>query len=162
MQARMRQMFLIVVVVVALAVVFGSTAFAQTNPLIGTWTLNVAKSTLTGTPPASLTRLVEAWDTDGVKGTGALVRADGTRANEAFTAHYDGMDYRLTGEPAFDTIALKRVDASTTAITVKKDGKVVATGTLVVSSNGRTLTDTQTLTNAEGQRVNRIRVFDKR
>ena len=97
MQARMRQMFLIVVVVVALAVVFGSTAFAQTNPLIGTWTLNVAKSTLTGTPPASLTRLVEAWDADGVKGTGALVRADGTRANEAFTAHYDGMDYRLTG-----------------------------------------------------------------
>ena len=71
------------------------------------------------------------------------------------------MDYRLTGEPAFDTIALRRVDASTTAITVKKDGKVVATGTLVVSSNGRMLTETQTLTNADGQKVNRVRVFEK-
>ena len=79
MQARMRRMSLFPVIAVASGVL-GSTAFAQSNPLIGTWKLNLAKSTLAGPPPASLTRVVEAWDTDGIKGTGTLVRADGTRA----------------------------------------------------------------------------------
>jgi hypothetical protein len=162
MQATTKQQTPLFAVLAGVSViVLGGTAFAQSNPLIGTWALNVAKSTLAGAPPTSLTRVVEPWESDGIKGTGTLVRPDGTRANEVFTAHYDGMNYRITGEPAFDTIALKRVDGSTTGITVKKDGKVVATGTLVVSSNGKMLTETQTVTNAEGQKVNRVRVFNR-
>ena len=49
MQARMRQMSLFAVVAGALVVVFGTAALDQSgNSEVGTWQLNVAKSTFSG------------------------------------------------------------------------------------------------------------------
>jgi hypothetical protein len=80
------------------------------------------------------------------------------------SAHYDGKDYKVTftvGTPDVDTAALRRVDASTVTYTNKKDGKVVETGTAVVSSNGKVMTITWTATNAEGQKENGVEIYDK-
>jgi hypothetical protein len=44
MQARLRQMSVIAMVAAALVLVLGGMAFAQGNPIIGTWKLNLAKS----------------------------------------------------------------------------------------------------------------------
>jgi hypothetical protein len=164
MQRRMRQMYLFAVVPVALLVVLGSTAFAQSNPFIGTWKLNVAKSkNLPGAPPMRpATRVNEAWETNGVKFTQIVVQADGTSITAEFSAHFDGTDYKgPMGNPNFDTIAFKRVNANTHALTWKKGGKVVVTGTVVVSKNGRMMTETITLTNAKGRKVNIWSVWDK-
>ena len=132
---------------------------------IGTWKLNVAKSIFDPGPPwKSETRVFEAWDTDGVKYTSTGVLADGTRVTGAFSAHYDGKDYTFTATPPpppFDTIALTRVDANTTAFTVKNSGKVVGTGTVVVSENGTIATRTTTTTNAKGQNEHSVAVFDR-
>jgi hypothetical protein len=58
--------YVAVVVLVAMASV---QIIAQTNPLLGTWKLDVAKSKYTGTPmPKEMTRTVEA-DGDSVKYT---------------------------------------------------------------------------------------------
>jgi hypothetical protein len=50
---------------------------------------------------------------------------------------------------------------NTTAFTIKKGGKVVETGREVVSSNGKTRTATGTGTNARGQKVHEVLVWDK-
>ena len=143
MRAR-RQSYLFAVVAVALAVMMGGTALAQSDPSLGTWKLNVAKSKYNpGPPPMSETRVYEAWETDGLKATHTRVQADGTRMTLEWAAHYDGKDYKYTGSPDYDTIVLKRVDANTSEATLKKGGKVVQTAKVVVSSDGKTRTITR-------------------
>jgi hypothetical protein len=159
MQVRMRQAYLLAVVVVASVVVFGGTAFAQTN--IGTWKLNIAKSKYNaGTAPKSGTITYETAGT-GVKGTVDGVGADGTVGHWTFTANYDGKDNPIVGNPNADTLALTRVNATTTKSVNKKGGKVTTTLTSVVSSDGKTLTITGKGTSATGQPVDTVTVCDK-
>lgn len=53
----------------------------------------------------------------------------------------DGHDQKVTGHPYYDTIAVKVVNASSVEFTEKKDGKVMATDTRTVSSDGNMLND---------------------
>ena len=145
-----------------LLITAGQTALAQDSIGLGTWKLNLAKSKYDpGPPPKSESRLYEPWEKDGVKATFAIVQADGTRATFGYSAHYDGKDYKYTGSPDYDTIALKRVDANTNQATLKKDGKVVQTAKVVLSAGGKVRTLTLTGTTATGQKVNNVMVFDK-
>jgi hypothetical protein len=160
MQARMRQAYRLAVVVVASVVVFGGTALAQTN--IGTWKLNVAKSKYNaGTAPkSSIFTSVAAGA--GVKITLDSVAADGTASHSVYTAKYDGKDNPIVGSNASgDIIARTRVDANTTKSIYKKGGKVTVTQTAVVSSDGKTMTITAKGTNAAGQPVDSVTVYDK-
>ena len=162
MQARIRHVSLFSVVAVALVIVLGGTVFPQSDPIIGAWKLNLAKSKYDpGPPPMSDTRAYEPWETDGVTLTAHLVLADGTHVTAGFSAHYDGKDYKAAGVPDYDTIALKRVNENTIAETVKKNGKVVGTAKHVVSKNGKMFTLTATWTNAKGQKAHRVSVYDK-
>jgi hypothetical protein len=97
-----------------------------------------------------------------VKYTLKGIDAEGKPTLVQYTAKYDGKDYPVTGAQDFDAIALKRVDAVTAQATLKKGGKVTQTTTRVVSKDGKTLTLTTTGTNAKGQAVNNVLVFDKR
>ena len=161
-QPRMRPMSLVAVVAVALVFIIGGTALAQSDSSLGNWKLNLAKSKYDpGPPPMSETRVYEAWETDGVKATHTRVQVDATRVTLGFSAHYDGKDYKYTGSPDYDTVALKRVDANTIEATLKKGGKVVQTTKAVVSSNGKMRTITYTGMNAKGQKLNNVVVFDK-
>jgi hypothetical protein len=56
----------------------------------------------------------------------------------AMTVKADGNDHSVTGHPYFDTVAIKIVDDHTIQETDKKDGKVVATSTVTVASDGKT------------------------
>jgi hypothetical protein len=165
MRAQMRRMSLPGILVVALVVVLGGTALAQRDSNLGTWKLNVASSKYDpGPPPMSETIVNEAWETNGLRYTITTVEGDGTRVTSGGSAHYDGKDYKVTfmaGTPDVDTAALKRVDANTVTYTNKKDGKVVETGTAVVSNNGKVMTITWTAMNAEGQKENGVEVYDK-
>jgi hypothetical protein len=165
MQARMRRIVYFVGVAVALFVIFGGKAFAESDPLLGTWELNLAKSKYEpGQPPKSETMVNDAWDTDGLTYTIATVQADGKRLTTRSSAHYDSKNYNVmfvTGRSDVETVAFTRVDASTTTYTLKKGGKVVQMGTAVVSTNGRVLTITATTMSANGRKVHDVTVFDK-
>jgi len=131
------------------------------DPRMGTWKLNVAKSKYSpGPAPRSVTLKVEPSG-QGEKVTAEFVNADGTRTTSQYTANFDGKDRPLTGSAVADTVSLKRIDARTTDRTDKKGGKVVQTLKRVVSQNGKTMTVTVKGTNAQGQAVNNVVVFDK-
>jgi len=133
-----------------------------TDPASGTWELNLAKSKFSpGPPPKSQTRTFEVTGAD-VKYTLKGIDAEGKPTLVHYTAKYDGKDYPVTGSQDFDAISLKRVDAGTAQATLKKGGKVIQTATRVVSKDGKTLTLTTIGTNAKGQAVNNVLVFDKR
>lgn len=131
------------------------------DPRIGTWKLNVAKSQYSpGPAPQSLTVKVESSG-KGEKVTTESVNADGTRTATEYTANFDSKNYPLTGSQIADTVSLKRIDARTTERTDKKGDKVALTLRRVVSQDGKTMTVTTKGTNAQGQAVNNVIVFDK-
>jgi hypothetical protein len=139
----------------------GVVAFAADNN-IGTWKLNVAKSTFSpGPAPKSQTLKYEAWGTDGVKARADGVGADGKPTHWEFQAKYDGKDNPFTGNPDADAIAFKRIDAQTVEAITKMKGKVTGNTKVVVSANGKTRTLRQTGKNAQGQDVNNVVVYDK-
>ncbi|HXW05658.1 MAG TPA: hypothetical protein VD833_10535 [Vicinamibacterales bacterium] len=134
------------------------TSFAQAgDPLIGTWKLNPEKSK--GAKSGSTT--IEAAG-QGVKFSVDLVSADGTVNRWGFTANYDGKDAPVTGKsPYGDTAALTRVDAKTVRITSKHGGKVTVVSTIVVSADGKTRTTTTKGTDAKGQPIDVVSVYEK-
>ncbi len=127
----------------------------------GTWELNVAKSSSTGALAKSQTR---TWEVSGqsVKYTMKGISAEGKPTLVQYAAAYDGKDYPISGDASSDTIALTRVDERNVRFTQKKAGKVVSTGTRVVSPDGKTLTVSSTGTNAAGQPTKSTLVFDRR
>jgi hypothetical protein len=163
MQARSRQMCRFAVVALGLVVVLAGAALAQSSdPRLGTWKLNVAKSTYAaGTAPKSVTYAAEAAGA-GVKVTVDAVGADGTVEHYGFTANYDGKDFPIVGNSSQgDTGARTRVDANTVRTIYKKAGKVTVTQTSVISSDGKTITITSTGTDGKGQTVKSVAVYDK-
>ena len=60
-----------------------------------------------------------------------------------------------------DTVSLKRISPTTVERTDKKGGKVVQTLTRVISADGKTLTITTKGTNAQGQPVNNVAIYEK-
>jgi hypothetical protein len=136
-------------------------SYGQASPLFGTWKLNGAKSTYSPGPPPKGTTLTYEAAGEGLKATSQGVDAEGKTTGVQFTANFDGKDYPVTGAQDWDTVALKRVDASTLEQTRKKGGKVVQTATVVVSKDGKGLTVRVTGTNAKGQRVNNVGVYEQ-
>jgi hypothetical protein len=155
-------------VVVPLALALGligtvaSIASAQADPRVGSWKLNLEKSKFDpGPAPKSATRTYEA-DGDGVRATLKLVPATGEAGpGMTYSAKYDGKDYPVKGVSAYDMVAMKRIDASTQEMTLKKDGKVVRNLRTVFSQGGKVMTNTAKGTNASGQPYNDVEVFDK-
>ena len=136
---------------------------AQTaDPLVGTWELSIAKSKYSpGPAPKSQTRTYVVAGQD-IKATSKGVDADGKPTSAEWTVNYDGKDRPATGFADLDALSLKRIDAFTVEFTQKKAGKVVATGTRVISKDGKVMTITTKGTNATGQAFNDVQVFEKR
>jgi hypothetical protein len=131
---------------------FVAASFAQrpapitADPVLGTWLLNLSKSTFEGTPaPGKRTMIFALAGPDAIRhttttipvGVPGIVVAGG---NE-YVAKYDNADVHITGS-FLDTVAVKRIDARTVERTGKVGGKVVETYTRVISADGRTMTVT--------------------
>jgi hypothetical protein len=138
--------------------IFTGAVLAQSSdPLIGTWKLNPAKSK--GMKGGSTK--IEAVG-DGVKFTVDLVTADGATHHWETTGKYDGKDNAVTGDnPYGNTVALSRVDAKTTRLAVKQDGKATAVTTIVLSADGKTRTVTTKGKDAKGQAVDVVSFYEK-
>jgi hypothetical protein len=98
---------------------------------------------------------------EGEKVTSESVFATGAKTVSVYTANYDGKPYPITGSETADTVMLKRVDANTSERTDSKGGKAVQTLVRVVSKDGKTMTVTVKGSNAQGQAVNNVVVFEK-
>lgn len=132
------------------------------DPIVGTWELNLAKSRYSpGPAPRMETRTFEAVG-DAVKYTAKGIDAAGNPTLRQYTAKYDGKDYPASGNPDSDAIGWRRIDPFTTEHVQKKDGRIVITSTRVVAKDGRTFMFMSRGTNAAGQTVSNILVFDRR
>ncbi len=131
------------------------------DPVVGTWTLNLAKSKFqAGAAPQSQTRTyTQSADGTSLNVTG--VAADGSAISQKSTFKYDGKDYPFTGSPDWDALALKKVNGSTVNSTMKMGGKPIGTTVRSISDHGKTLTLTTNAKNAKGKKYHAVAVFDR-
>ena len=131
------------------------------DPAIGTWKLNLAKSTFSpGPAPKSQTRSY-AESADGTALTVKTTTADGKESTYTLTFKADGKPYPGMGNPDFDMVSVSQVGPSTVHSTQTKGGKTVGSGVRTVSKDGKTLTFKQKGTHAGGEKYNDVSVYDK-
>ena len=146
-------------VTLALCFAAGTICFAA-SPQMGTWKLNEAKSKFA--PGSAMnTTVVYAAAGDKMKVTVDGTDAAGKPAHNEWTGKFDGKDYPVTGDPTADARSYKTINDHTLELTVKKDGKVTATGRVVVSADGKSRTVTTSGTNAKGKKFTNTAVYDK-
>ena len=152
-----------VVLLGGLSLVIGSTraVSAQSDPAIGTWKLNVAKSKYVPGPVPKSNVITITAAASGLHVVAKGEDAAGKPTGIDYTATSDGKDSPVKGAPAYDTTALKRIDANTTEQTRKKEGKMVQTATRKISADGKTMTVTTRGKDESGRTLNTVAVYDK-
>lgn len=143
----------------ALCFIGAAVSFAD-NPNMGTWKLNEAKSKIPAGFVKNTTVVYEAAG-DSVKVTTDGTDKNGNPSHTEWTGKFDGKDYPLTGDPAADSRSYKTIDGQTIALANKKDGKVVVSGRIVISADGKSRTLRVTGTDAAGKKVSSSAVYDK-
>jgi hypothetical protein len=142
------------------AVALSAVAVGQTDPLAGTWKLDVAKSTYKpGPAPKSATVVIEAAGKT-IKVAVDAVTADGPM-KWGYAGTGDGKDSPVTGNPAYDAAAVTRTSPTETTIVYKKGGKTIATVKASVAKDGKTMTTTTDGTDPKGQKMHNVALYTK-
>src|SRR6478672_876107 len=142
-----------VALTISLVFVAATMAFAD-SPHMGTWKLNEGKSKLAG--KLRNNTVVYAADGDQIKITVDGVDENGNPTHNEWTGKFDGKDYPLTGDPTADARSYTQLNSRTLVFKNKKNGKVILTGRVVISRDGKSRTVTTTGTNAQGKKVTNV------
>jgi hypothetical protein len=132
------------------------------DPFVGTWVLDVAKSKFSpGPAPKSATTVIDAAG-QGYKFSVTQDLPSGVQ-QWSFTTNLDGKDASVTGNnPNADSVVVKRIDANTLETVARKLGKITTTLKNVVAADGKSRTVTTTGTNAQGEKVNNVAVYERK
>jgi hypothetical protein len=130
------------------------------DSMMGTWKLDEAKSKFAAGATKNHT-VTYTMAGDMIKCTVDGTDKDGKAVHSEWTGKFDGKDYAVTGDPTSDMRSLKMVNANTFDLTVKKGGKVTASGKIVVSPDGKTRTVTTSAMDSMGMKMDNTAVYDK-
>jgi polyphosphate kinase 2 (PPK2 family) len=138
----------------------GAALCLAADGFLGTWKLNEAKSKLA---PGTAKNSTVVYST---MGDNIMVTIDGTDAagkpaHNEWMGKFDGKDYPVTGDSTSDARSVKKIDDHTLAFTVKKGDKVLFTGRIVLSADGKSRTVTTEGTDAAGKKITATAVYDK-
>src|ERR1700674_673183 len=129
------------------------------DPVVGTWKLNLAKSTLGGGPALKSQIRTYSQSAQGITLKLKTVSADGKETTTQTTYQLNGKDYPSMGNPDFDSLSGMQIDTNTTEFTLKRAGKPVGKIRRTVSKDGQTLTLNLVITNAKGVQLSELTVF---
>src|SRR5215813_9328564 len=115
------------------ACAFPQASFAQTSSLMGSWKLDLTKAAYTpGVAPRSQTNTYEQ-DGQNIKATTQSINAQGNPTTTVFLHIYDAQPPPPPGSPVLDPPTHLRLNGNTIIFSRSKAGKLVSTGTNVVS-----------------------------
>ena len=143
-----------------MAAVASGILLAQSNPFVGTWKLNLAKSKDPGAFPKEETLSVQVVDGQ------RQVTIKGTATNGSpISFKYEvpdngGLGKVLAGGP-YDAVAGKRIDANTREVSYMMRGKGVLQLRSAVSKDGNTMSLTVEGTDDQGKTFSGLAVFDR-
>ena len=139
------------------------------NPLLGTWTVNIAKSKYSPadlTPKSGTTTFAAA--SGGIRVTNDGVDNQGRKTHQEYTTNFDGKDVpcncTIDGKPSpnQDSVSWRKIDDYTYELVAKLKGQALTTTRIVVARDGKTRTGTATGKNAQGQTINNSVLQEKK
>ena len=158
----MRKNLFVSSLLIGVATLMGSSAaFASQNNWVGSWKLNAAKSKFSSEAVGRAQTLKFESTPAGIKLTSDGTDAQGKATHGEYTSNFDGKDVAWTGNPTADMASPKRIDASRYENVWKLAGKQTMKSVVVVSSDNKTLTITQTPSGAQGEATSSVAVYDR-
>ena len=143
-------------------VAVSAVAFAQAPSVMpGQWELNVSKSTFSPGPAPKSQHAVLTAIPNGIRTVADRIEADGKKVHFEWDGTFDGKDRPVIGDPARDTVAVKKVDDYTLEVTNKKAGTVTTVFRAVYAKDGKSRTETTTGTNLQGKPVKNVTYWTK-
>jgi hypothetical protein len=139
---------------VGVGLCFGQDAF------MGAWKLKETKSEFSPGAPKNSTVVYEA-EGDKVKVTVDSVSGDGKTTHYVWVGKFDGKEYPVTGDPLSDARSYTEVDEHILGFNIMKGGKVITSGRIVVSVDGKSRTVTMSGSDAKNRRVSSSEVYEK-
>jgi hypothetical protein len=139
----------------------GAGLAAQSEPFLGIWELNLAKSAVTrGAAPQSET-VVNVSEPGGFKSTLATVNSRSTSV-EIHHYDFDGNFHQTEGADPRE-LSFKRIDRRTIESDTRRNGQVTVNRRFVLAEDGKTMTVTASGVTGGGQKyTNDIRVYDRK
>ena len=120
--------------------------------LVGTWKLNPAKSHFShGDLPLSLVLTVEADGPNGIRYASKNKLVDGSSGGASYHAKLDGKDYPVSGTASYDAVSIRRINANTFQIQMKKGGAAIVDTTYTVAPDRKSLTRKGTANKGPGE-----------
>ena len=129
------------------------------DPMVGVWTLNLAKSKYSIPAPKSTTVTI----TPAARGytfTIDAVGPDGKPQHWTYTSAFDGVETPVTGNPMIDTV-LASTDGGGATVRYKKNGTVITTTSSSVSDDGKTLSVTLRVPDGKGGELISVAVYER-
>jgi hypothetical protein len=155
----LRMKFKTTLVFIAVWVAAGAVCYG--SAFDGTWKLNHKKSHLGRGMGGNETVKYEMAFPFRTKVTIDGRDSKGKAEHSEWIGMFNGTDYAVTGDSDVDMRSYNKVDDHTLNFWQKKGGKVVTSGKIVVSADGKSRTVTATSRNAKGKMVRTTAVYDK-
>ena len=131
------------------------------DSIVGTWKLNLAKSKYSPGPAPKSTTQTYTQDGDWIVAKNEVEDSEGKPATATNRFKKNGNEYPYTGPDGNSgTISVKSINERTTEATLKV-GTAITNLRTVIASDGKSFTRTYTGTNAKGQKVKNVVVFEK-
>jgi hypothetical protein len=145
----------------AAGALFGTVLQAQNEPFLGTWELNLAKSSITrGAPPQGET-IENVAEAGGFKSTLTSVTGRGKNV-EIHHYIFDGAFHQTEGGDPRE-LSFKRVDRRNIESDTRRNGQITVNRRFQLSEDGRAMTVIASGTSGGGQKyVNDTRVYEKK
>lgn len=134
---------------------------AAANPMVGTWKMNMEKSTFSPGPAPKSSTIVISMDDDWIVSEANTVQADGQTVTRKNRYKLDGKEYPYDGPGGKGTIMGTRKDDHHTSATIKYDDGGMTKSTATISEDGNVRTLTTSGTNAKKEKVQNTIVYDK-
>jgi hypothetical protein len=147
----------------AMLAIGAGAAVAATNPAVGTWEMNLAKSTIDAKDAPRSETFIFANSDKGITLTSKITAADGKQSTHAGDpSPWDGIAHATTDSTDHDSVMAKSVGVGIVRYSFTKAGAVVNSGTLAVSKDGAMLTIAGARSSAKGGKAYYNTVFDRK
>ena len=160
-----QQVLVLVVAIVGVSAQAPSGPAQPPSPFVGTWVLNVEKSTYEGSRPRKQsTRTLDAYGDGKIVATHRRTNGNGGQGFSYWAGNLFGQEFpefaRQRGNTPGNMVSIKEADAHVWNVSFRnQEGRIVLTDTWTVSADGQTLTIDRRGT-SRGQPTHSVEVYE--
>ena len=152
----------LITAIMFVALPLSAQADTNSDPVFGTWKLNLAKSRFDpGPAPASQTRIYEATPDASTKVTILTKTASGETQMRGSTYKEDGTPHAVSGSQNYDAAATTRISPLQAKDTLTRSVQIVGQLIRVESNDHKVMRITLTFTTPSGQSEHDVLVYDR-